>query len=139
MIFSSSDIHPLHPLISPAAAGKQNIPSVKIFFRNRLCWRGSDILWYVSNFVILRIFWRIIIMAKRCQVTGKKPLSGNNVSHANNKTKRRFEPNLQYHRFWVPSEGRWVRLRVTARAIKTIDKLGIEKVLAEMRERGERI
>jgi large subunit ribosomal protein L28 len=78
-------------------------------------------------------------MAKRCQVTGKKPMSGNNVSHANNKTKRRFEPNLQYRRFWVPGEGRWVRLRVTARGIKTIDKLGIEIVLAQMRARGEKI
>ena len=78
-------------------------------------------------------------MAKKCQVTGKKPLTGNNVSHANNKTKSRFEPNLQWHRFFVPSENRWVRLRVTARGIKTIDKLGIEKVLADMRARGERV
>lgn len=78
-------------------------------------------------------------MAKVCQVTGKKPLSGNNVSHANNKTKRRFEPNLQIHKFWVPSEGRWVRLRLTTRGIKTIDKNGIEKVLADMRARGEKI
>jgi large subunit ribosomal protein L28 len=115
------------------------LTSVKIFYLDRLCWCESGVLWYVFNFVIFRIFWRIIVMAKRCQVTGKKPLSGNNVSHANNKTKRRFEPNLQYHRFWVPSEGRWVRLRVTTRAIKTIDKLGIEKVLADMRARGEKI
>ncbi len=78
-------------------------------------------------------------MAKKCQVTGKKPMSGNNVSHANNKTRRRFEPNLQSHRFWVPSEGRWVRLRVTARGIKTIDKLGIERVLADIRARGEKV
>src|SRR5262249_21903920 len=93
----------------------------------------------VPGFLIVNILGRIIIMAKRCQVTGKKPMSGNNVSHANNKTKRRFEPNLQSHRFWVPSEGRWVRLRVTARGIKTIDKLGIEKVLADMRARGEKV
>jgi large subunit ribosomal protein L28 len=85
------------------------------------------------------IFRRNFTVAKKCQVTGKKPMSGNNVSHANNKTKRRFEPNLQNHRFWVPSEGRWVRLRVTARGIKTIDKLGIEKVLADMRARGEKV
>lgn len=78
-------------------------------------------------------------MAKKCMVTGKKPLSGNNVSHANNKTRRRFEPNLQSHRFWVPSEGKFVRLRVTARGIKTIDKLGIERVLADIRARGEKI
>jgi large subunit ribosomal protein L28 len=78
-------------------------------------------------------------MAKKCQVTGKKPMFGNNVSHANNKTKRRFDPNLQWHRFWVPSESRWVRLRVTPRGIKTIDKLGIEKVLSDMRARGEKV
>jgi large subunit ribosomal protein L28 len=77
-------------------------------------------------------------MPRKCQVTGKKAMSGNNVSHANNKTKRRFEPNLQSHRFWVPSENRWVRLRVSARGIKTIDKLGIEKVLTDMRARGEK-
>ncbi|HZN12179.1 MAG TPA: 50S ribosomal protein L28 [Blastocatellia bacterium] len=78
-------------------------------------------------------------MAKVCQVTGKKPISGNNVSHANNKTKRRFEPNLQSKRFWVPSENRWVRLCVSARGIKTIDKQGIEKVLVGMRARGEKV
>lgn len=93
----------------------------------------------VLPFVIIINYWRVIIMAKRCQVTGKKPMSGNNVSHANNKTRRRFEPNLQSHRFWVPSEKRWVRLRLTARGIKTIDKLGIEKVLADMRARGEKV
>lgn len=78
-------------------------------------------------------------MARVCQVTGKKPMSGNNVSHANNRTKRRFEPNLQTHRFWVPSEKRWVSLRVTPRGIKTIDKNGIESVLADMRKRGEKV
>ena len=66
-------------------------------------------------------------------------MTGNNVSHANNKTKRRFEPNLQHHRFWVPSENRWVRLRLTARGIKTIDKLGIDKVIANIRARGEKV
>lgn len=76
-------------------------------------------------------------MARVCQVTGKGPMSGNNVSHANNKTKRRFLPNLQYRRFWVESENRWVRLRVSANALRTIDKLGIEAVLADMRARGE--
>jgi len=76
-------------------------------------------------------------MARVCQVTGKGPMVGNNVSHANNRTKRRFLPNLQSRRFWVESENRWVRLRVSAKAIRTIDKNGIEAVLAEMRARGE--
>jgi len=78
-------------------------------------------------------------MARKCQVTGKGPMVGNNVSHANNKTKRRFLPNLQSRRFWVESENRWVRLRVTTRALRTIDKNGIESVLADMRARGERV
>jgi large subunit ribosomal protein L28 len=78
-------------------------------------------------------------MAKVCQVTGKKPQSGNNVSHANNRTKRKFEPNLQSHRFFLASENRYVRLKVSARGIKTIDKNGIEAVVAEMRKRGEKV
>lgn len=78
-------------------------------------------------------------MAKVCQVTGKKPQSGNNVSHANNRTKRKFEPNLQSHRFFLPSENRYVRLKVSARGIKTIDKNGIEAVVAEIRKRGEKV
>jgi large subunit ribosomal protein L28 len=76
-------------------------------------------------------------MAKVCQVTGKGPMVGNNVSHANNKTKRRFLPNLQYRRFWVESENRWVRLRITNAALRTIDKVGIDVVLADLRARGE--
>ncbi len=76
-------------------------------------------------------------MARVCEVTGKGPMVGNNVSHANNKTKRRFMPNLQYRRFWVESENRWVRLRVTTNAIRTIDKNGIDAVLADLRARGE--
>jgi large subunit ribosomal protein L28 len=76
-------------------------------------------------------------MARVCQVTGKKPRVGNNVSHANNKTKRRFLPNLQSKRFWVESENRWVRLRVSHSALRTIDKKGIDVVLAELRARGE--
>jgi large subunit ribosomal protein L28 len=75
-------------------------------------------------------------MARVCQVTGKKPQTGNNVSHANNKTKRRFLPNLQYRRFWIESENRWIRLRVTNAGLRTIDKKGIEVVLAELRELG---
>jgi large subunit ribosomal protein L28 len=76
-------------------------------------------------------------MARVCQVTGKGPMVGNNVSHANNKTKRRFLPNLQYRRFWVEAENRWVRLRISAAALRLIDKVGIEKVLVDLRARGE--
>ncbi len=76
-------------------------------------------------------------MSRVCQVTGKRPMTGNNVSHANNRTRRRFLPNLQHHRFWVESENRWVRLRVTTNAIRTIDKNGIDAVLADLRARGE--
>ncbi len=78
-------------------------------------------------------------MSRVCQVTGKRPMAGHNVSHANNKTKRRFLPNLRSHRFWVESEKRFVRLRVSTRGMRTIDKLGIEQVLADMRARGERV
>ena len=78
-------------------------------------------------------------MARVCRVTGKRPMSGNNVSHANNKTKRRFLPNLQSRRFWVESENRWLRLRVSTQAIRLIDKNGIDAVLADMRARGERV
>jgi large subunit ribosomal protein L28 len=76
-------------------------------------------------------------MARVCQVTGKGPMSGNNVSHANNKTTRRFLPNLQYRRFWVESENRWVRLRISAAALRLIDKVGIDQVLVDLRARGE--
>lgn len=75
-------------------------------------------------------------MARVCVVTGKKPMVGNNVSHANNRTKRRFLPNLQYHRFWVEAENRWVRLRLSTTALRTIDKNGIESVLADLRANG---
>jgi large subunit ribosomal protein L28 len=75
-------------------------------------------------------------MARVCQITGKKPMVGNNVSHANNKTKRRFLPNLQYRRFWVESENRWVRLRLSNAALRLIDKKGIEVVLADLRASG---
>ena len=76
-------------------------------------------------------------MARVCQVTGKGPMVGNNVSHANNKTKRRFLPNLQYRRFWVESENRWLRLRISNAALRLIDKVGIDKVVADLRARGE--
>ena len=78
-------------------------------------------------------------MARTCQVTGKRATSGNNVSHANNKTKRRWLPNLHERRFWVPSENRWIRLRVSTAALRTIDKNGIDAVLAELRARGEKV
>ena len=72
-------------------------------------------------------------MARVCQVTGKRPMVGNKVSHANNRTKRRWLPNLQYRRFWVESENRWVRLRVTNAALRLIDKVGIDKIVADLR------
>jgi large subunit ribosomal protein L28 len=78
-------------------------------------------------------------MARVCDVTGKKPQLGNHVSHANNKTRRRFLPNLQNRRFWVESENRWVRMRVSQHGLRTIDKKGIDVVIAEMRARGEAI
>ena len=78
-------------------------------------------------------------MSRVCQITGKKPLSGNNVSHAHNKTRRRFLPNLHTRRFWVDSENRWVKLRVSNKGLRTIDKLGIDQVLADIRARGERV
>ena len=78
-------------------------------------------------------------MARVCQVTGKRPIRGNNVSHANNRTIRRFLPNLHYRRFWVESESRWVSLRVSSAGLRTIDKKGIDVVLAELRARGERV
>lgn len=77
-------------------------------------------------------------MSRVCQVTGKGPAVGNNISHANNKTRRRFLPNLQYHRFWVESEKRFVRLRVSAKGMRAIDKRGIDVVLSELRARGEK-
>lgn len=78
-------------------------------------------------------------MAKVCQVTGKRPVAGNNVSHSKRRTKRRFLPNLHAKRFWVESENRYVRMRVSAKGMRIIDKKGIDVVLADMRERGEKI
>ena len=76
-------------------------------------------------------------MSRVCQVTGKKPMKGNLVSHANNKTKRTFLPNLHYRRFWVESENRWIRLRVSTNALRTIDKNGIDAVLVDLRAEGK--
>jgi large subunit ribosomal protein L28 len=78
-------------------------------------------------------------MSKICQVTGKRPVTGCNVSHAHNRTKRRFLPNLHDHRFWVESENRWVSLRVSSKGMRIIDKKGIDSVLAEIRARGEKV
>lgn len=78
-------------------------------------------------------------MSKVCQVTGKGPRTGNNVSHANNKTRRRFMPNLHYRRLWVESEKRWITLRVSNDGLRTIDKKGLDAVLADMRARGVKV
>ncbi len=77
-------------------------------------------------------------MSRVCQVTGKRPVSGNNVSHSNRRTRRRFLPNLHRHRFWVESENRWVRLRVSTKGLRIIDKKGIDVVLTDLRSRGEK-
>jgi large subunit ribosomal protein L28 len=76
-------------------------------------------------------------MSRMCQVTGKRPLMGHNVSHANNKTKRRFNPNLQEHRFWLENEKRYIKLRVSAKGMRIIDKYGIEKVLQDIKDREQ--
>jgi large subunit ribosomal protein L28 len=78
-------------------------------------------------------------MSRICQVTGKKPQYGHNVSHSNIKSKRRFLPNLHSHRFWVESENRWVKLRVSTKGLRTIDKKGIDAVLTDLRARGEKV
>jgi large subunit ribosomal protein L28 len=77
-------------------------------------------------------------MSRVCQVTGKRPTTGNNVSHSNAKTKRRFLPNIHSHRFWVESENRWVRLRTSTKGLRIIDKKGIDAVLKDLRARGEK-
>lgn len=78
-------------------------------------------------------------MSRVCQITGKRPITGNNVSHANNKTKRRFLPNLQAKRFWLENEGRFVKLRVSMKGLRIIDKKGIDQVVADLRSRGEKV
>lgn len=78
-------------------------------------------------------------MSRVCQVTGKRPMIGNNVSHAHNKTRRRFLPNLQYKRFWLEKENRYVRLRVSKKGLRLIDKHGLEKVLSDIRQNGQSI
>ena len=78
-------------------------------------------------------------MSRVCQVTGKRPMSGNNVSHAHNKTRRRFLPNLQYKRFWLEKENRYVKLKVSKKGLRLIDKHGLEKVLSDIRQNGQSI
>lgn len=78
-------------------------------------------------------------MSRICMVTGKRPVTGNHVSHANNKTRRRFSPNLHNHRFWVESEKRFVRLRLSSKGMRIIDKVGIDQVLSDIRSRGIRV
>ena len=78
-------------------------------------------------------------MSRICQVTGKGPITGNNVSHANNRTRRRFLPNLHSHRFWMESEKRYVKLRVSSKGMRIIDKHGIDKVVSDLRARGKKV
>jgi len=78
-------------------------------------------------------------MSRVCQITGKRPMSGNNVSHAHNKTRRRFLPNVHPHRIWLDSEKRYVKLKVSQKGLRIIDKHGIEKVVADLRSRGEKV
>lgn len=78
-------------------------------------------------------------MSKICMVTGKRPVTGNNVSHSNRKTRRRFMPNIQTHRFWVQDENRFVKLRVSTKGMRIIDKQGISTVLADLRKRGLKV
>ena len=78
-------------------------------------------------------------MSRVCMVTGKKPVTGNNVSHANNRTRRRFSPNIHTHRFWVESENRFIKLRLSAKGMRIIDKLGIDNVLTDIRGKGIKV
>ena len=93
-------------------------------------------LWYKTRPLDI---WMNIIMSRVCQVTGKRPVTGNNVSHAKNRTKRRFLPNLHNHRFWVESEKRFVSLRLSSKGMRIIDKRGIDAVLEDLRARGEKV
>jgi large subunit ribosomal protein L28 len=109
-------------------------------------WRGQAVTYRVTHrsFLLGHVFGtgcsrKSHAMARKCEVTGKGPMVGNNVSHANNKTKRRFLPNLQYRRFWVETENRWVRLRITNAALRLIDKKGIDVVLSDLRARGNAV
>jgi large subunit ribosomal protein L28 len=120
----------------PKAAGRGNISSI--------AWRtgaaGPMPPWLTGgNHGSCRAILVEALMARVCQVTGKGVMSGNNVSHANNRTRRRWLPNLHERRFWVAGENRWIKLRVSNHALRTIDKNGIEAVIADMRARGEKV
>jgi large subunit ribosomal protein L28 len=93
----------------------------------------------VINFSLNLMVWKAGKMSKVCQVTGKRPMSGNNVSHAKNRTRRRFLPNLHQHRFWVESEQKYVKLKVSSKGMRIIDKLGIDQVLTDIRANGENV
>jgi large subunit ribosomal protein L28 len=125
------------------AAGKLRQAADSVVIRGWLALRGrklSSVCWADTTLAKGGPFMiEVRTMAKVCQVTGKRAQSGNSVSHANNKTRRRWLPNLHERRFWVPSENRWVKLRVSTHALRTIDKNGIEAVLADMRGRGEKV
>src|SRR6056300_1806054 len=105
----------------------------------------NSLLYVLRSDAIIRVHFFTVcateanpIMSRVCQVTGKRPITGNNVSHSNIKTKRRFLPNIHHHRFWVESENRWVRLRVSTKGLRIIDKKGIDAVLTDLRARGEK-
>jgi large subunit ribosomal protein L28 len=109
-----------------------------------LPWLGA--FWYKSRLFFSASSWRHPVteslrfpMSRVCMVTGKSPQVGNNVSHAKNRTKRRFNPNLHSHRFWVEAEKRFVKLRLSSKGMRIIDKVGIDQVLGELRARGEKI
>ena len=99
-------------------------------------WRGG--IFRVES-AVLQVIVRNSAMSRVCQVTGKRPMTGNNVSHAHNRTKRRFLPNLHDRRFWVAAEKRWIRLRVSTKGLRIIDKYGIEKIVSDLRARGEKV
>jgi large subunit ribosomal protein L28 len=115
-------------------------PSIRMVFWLIFSWCARGKMWHKRMFHGRELLdaenIKENIMARVCQVTGKGPMVGHNVSHANNKTKRRFLPNVQYKRFWVESENRWVRLRVTPAAVRTITKNGIDAVLADLRAKN---
>lgn len=102
---------------------------------------GADAPWSFCKmkFVVVMIENLEARMSRRCDVTGAKPSFGNAVSHSHRRTRRRWNPNLQNHRYWLPSERRFVRLTLTAKALKTVDRKGIEAVVAELRGRGVRL
>lgn len=94
---------------------------------------------FLQSLSALILFFGVLIMSRVCQVTGRGPMAGNKVSHANNKTRRRFNVNLHTRKFWVPTLKRFITLKVSNRGLRTIDKLGIEQVLERIRQRGEKI